>query len=220
MPKDFDNWEHKTFPLTEVKVDDAEGEFTGYASIFGVVDSYGDVVQPGAFKRTLKNKGKWPLFYAHNAADLPVGTITGAEDDKGLRIKGKLSMRTQKAQDVRALMQDGAIDGLSIGYQAVREGRDEETGNRLLKEINLWEVSLCPLRFEACPGARADAIKAAAEATDEKEDEKDIDPQKEKTATAPSPKESCDTSESASGPSLKDAADALAEIRASLFSRR
>lgn len=148
--------ETKEFPFVLTKMDDDEGTFTGYASIFNEVDSYGDVVVPGAFKRTLKNKKQFPILWSHNITE-PVGVITGQEDEKGLRVEGRLTKGVQRASELRALMRDKAVDGLSIGYQTIKEENDKESGARRLKEINLWEVSLCV--FQACPGANVAEVK-------------------------------------------------------------
>jgi HK97 family phage prohead protease len=146
----------KDFKFTVDNSDDEKGTFTGYASIFGAVDSYGDVVMPGAFKRTLKNKKQFPLLWSHNITE-PIGILTGEEDEKGLRIEGQLNLDVGRAVEVRSLMKQGAVDGLSIGYQVVKEGVDKETNARQLKEINLWEVSICV--FQACPDAVVDEVK-------------------------------------------------------------
>jgi HK97 family phage prohead protease len=134
-----------------------EGTFTGYASVFNVTDSYGDIVVPGAFKRTLKNKKQFPILWSHSILE-PVGVLTGVEDEKGLVVNGRLTKGVQKAQELRALMKDGAVNGLSIGYQVMKQEEDKEEDIRRLKEINLWEVSLCV--FQACPGANVTAVKS------------------------------------------------------------
>ena len=139
---------------------DEEGEagtFTGYASIFDVVDTYGDSVQKGAFKKTLREKKQFPLLWSHNI-DKPIGVISGTEDEKGLEVIGKLNLDVQLAREVRSLMVQGAIPGLSIGYNVNQEAIDRESGIRQLKEINLWEVSPCV--FQSCPDALVDDVKS------------------------------------------------------------
>ena len=146
----------KDFKFTVEDADDEKGAFTGYLSIFNVVDSYGDMVVPGAFKRTLKNKQQFPLLWSHNITE-PIGIFTGKEDERGLHIQGQLNLDVWRGREARALMKQGAVDGLSIGYQVVKEGVDKETNARLLKEINLWEGSVCV--FQACPEAVVDGVK-------------------------------------------------------------
>lgn len=133
------------------------GTFTGYASIFEAVDSYGDSVQRGAFRKTLREKGGKSLLWSHQL-DQPIGVWSAVEDDKGLVVTGKLNMKVQRAVEVRELMIQGAVTGLSIGYNVVKEQIDRETGVRQLKEIKLWEISPCV--FQACPGALIDGVKS------------------------------------------------------------
>lgn len=148
--------ETKEFKFTLTEVDEALGTFKGYASIWDAVDSYGDQVVKGAFKKTLKDRKKFPMLWSHKV-DEPIGVIAGVEDDKGLAVEGQLNLDVPRATWTRSLMKQGAIEGLSIGYQTVVEELDKATGTRKLKEIKLWEIS--PVVFQACPGATVDAVK-------------------------------------------------------------
>jgi len=152
------------FKFTLEEMADDVGTFTGYASVWGIVDSYGDVVQPGAFKRTIKNrKGKgFPMLWSHKV-DEPIGMIFPEEDDKGLKVKGVYNMDDPLAVRIRSHMKQGSVTGLSIGYQTVVEELDKESGTRKLKEIKLWEIS--PVVFPACEPAQADSgsVKSADE---------------------------------------------------------
>ena len=156
VPMEHKNIEFK-FTMNEGEAE--AGTFTGYASIFDMVDSYGDSVQKGAFKKTLKEKKKFPLLWVHDNYLVPVGIITGGEDDKGLDVEGHLNLDIELARDVRSAMKQGSVSGLSIGYNVVKELIDRESGIRQLKEINLWEISLCV--FQACPGAVVADVKSA-----------------------------------------------------------
>lgn len=142
------------FALQEL---DERGSFKGYASIFGALDSYNDVVEPGAFRKTLRENRQFPMLWSHDT-DQPLGVIRGEEDEKGLRVEGSFNMDVQKAVEIRSLVKQGAVNGLSIGYETVKEQPDKQTGARRLKEINLWEVSPCV--FQACPGALISEVKA------------------------------------------------------------
>jgi hypothetical protein len=143
---------------------DEKGTFTGHASIFDVVDSYGDVVAPGAFKRTLKHKkGEFPLLWSHDNSK-PIGVISAEEDTKGLKVRGTLNLDVQLAREIRSLMKQGAVTGLSIGYQTVKEDVDKERNARVLKEINLWEIST--VVFPACAPAQVEGVKAAGDLED------------------------------------------------------
>jgi len=149
--------EIKTFGFKADGVNE-DGTFSGYLSVFDVEDSYGDIVKQGAFKRTLKNQGKFPLLDQHNP-DWLLGDFTGEEDGKGLYIEGGLELEVQRAREKRALMRRGILTGLSIGFETVQEEWDKKKEVRLLKEIKLWEGSL--VTFPANDLARIDAVKTA-----------------------------------------------------------
>lgn len=155
--------------------DDAEAmSFEGYGAVFGNVDSYGDVIEPGAFAQYLaavKGGGQqWPAMllqhggYGMTAEDMtPIGVWTDlAEDGKGLRVAGKLA-DTPRGREVYALMKMDprpAINGLSIGYIAKEwEMRSKpEDPRRKLKRIDLLEIS--PVTFPANGKARVSAVKS------------------------------------------------------------
>lgn len=163
--------------ITELKFADNGGaamEFEGYGAVFGNVDSYGDVIQPGAFKRTLreaKKAGTWPSMllqhgggWAGSAEDMtPIGVWTDfSEDEKGLRITGRLA-DTSRGREVYTLLKmepRPAIDGLSIGYIAKKFENGTKPGEprRKLTDVELLEVSL--VTFPANPLARVDAVKS------------------------------------------------------------
>lgn len=138
--------------------------FEGYGSIFNVVDSYGDVVAPGAFRRTLKESkaaGRMPSLLWQHDPDDPCGVwLSMSEDEQGLFVRGKLS-DTGCGRDAYTLLKDGALSGLSIGFSLYPNGYkvDEKTGIRTLTAIKLWEVSL--VTFPANDPARVTAVKAA-----------------------------------------------------------
>lgn len=151
--------ETKDFKFTLTDVDEEKGTFKGYASVWGDVDSYGDAVKKGAFKKSLKETKLFPMLWSHNIVE-PIGVISGHEDDKGLAVEGSLNQDVQRGREVRSLMKQGAVTGLSIGYQTLLEELDKETGTRTLKEVKLWEIS--PVVFPACGTARATDVKADA----------------------------------------------------------
>lgn len=130
--------ETKDFKL-EIKELTEEGEFEGYAAIFDIMDSYNDVIEKGAFKKSLEEKPKIKILWQHSTLE-PIGIAEGKEDDKGLKIKGQLVLESSKAREIYYLMKKGIVDGLSIGYKAVKE--IFEGSIRRLKEIKLMEVSL------------------------------------------------------------------------------
>lgn len=140
----------------------ADGKFTGYGSVFGVVDSYKEVVAPGAFAASLAEratKGRpLPILWQHRA-DMPIGVYDEVvEDSKGLRVAGRLLIDgVALAREALALLTAKAVSGLSIGYWTRESNYDEKTGVRTLTKLDLEEVSL--VTFPANDAARVDAVK-------------------------------------------------------------
>ncbi len=142
--------------------DEDKGEFEGYASIFGNKDLGNDVVDMGAFKKSLRRRGPKgvKLLYQHDTKQ-PIGVFDKIrEDDRGLFVKGRLALGTQKGREVFELMKMGAIDGLSIGYKVDSKGYSYDQGGkrRRLKEVDLMEISA--VTFPMNPQATISAVKA------------------------------------------------------------
>jgi uncharacterized protein len=176
--KDSAILDRNAFGLCEVKFaedDDPETRmtFSGYGAMFGNVDSYGDVIEAGAFKKTLRDaqkSGQWPAMlmqhggWAMSADDLtPVGVWTAMEeDDKGLKVTGKLAatVRGNEAYALLKMSPRPAINGLSIGYYARKftVGTKADEPRRTLHEVDLVEVSL--VTFPANPKARIGSVKS------------------------------------------------------------
>lgn len=126
----------------------------GYACLFGVVDLGRDMVLPGAFAQSLKRRGASGvrLLYQHDPAE-PLGVWTEiAEDARGLLVRGRLSPHVARARECAALIAEGALDGLSIGFKAVEAHTDPRTRVRRISRIDLWEVSI--VTFPMQPSAR------------------------------------------------------------------
>ena len=143
--------------------DPAEGTIEGYASVFGLLDRGGDIVQPGAFKKSLadwrRKKSFPPILWQHDSS-APIGVWTElTEDDKGLKAVGRLVLDVPQAASARALIKAGAVKGLSIGYRTKQAELDRTTGARLLKEVELWEISA--VTFPMLPEATLTGAKAA-----------------------------------------------------------
>ncbi len=153
----------RDFDLTDLEVK-AEGDgykLVGYGSVFGVEDSYGDVVAPGAFKDSIREiaaRGrKLPMLWQHRSSE-PIGVWTSlVEDGKGLKLEGDMIKGVQVAEEARLRAQAGAVTGLSIGYYVRDSSRDEKTGIVTLKKVDLVETSL--VTFPANDDARVDAVK-------------------------------------------------------------
>lgn len=143
-------------PALEFKAD-GEGRIEGYASRFGEIDKGGDSVAKGAYSASLSRNPRVKMLWQHDASQ-PIGVWEDVkEDDTGLRVKGRLLDATEKGREAKALIEAGAIDGLSIGYRTVDAARGDK-GERILKEVELWEVSL--VTFPMQPSARVTAHKA------------------------------------------------------------
>lgn len=140
-----------------------DARISGYASVFGVCDTGGDVVEQGAYSEGLKALGKGGgrvrMLWQHDPAQ-PIGIWDEVrEDDRGLHVSGRLLTQVARGREAVALLKAGALDGLSIGYRVRRATRDAK-GRRLLTAVELWEVSL--VTFPMLPVARvtgkADAL--------------------------------------------------------------
>lgn len=146
----------KTLKLEDVdlKMEGETGKFSGYASVFGGVDSYGDTIIKGAFESALRN-GKPKMFFNHEWS-MPIGKwLKAKEDDHGLFVEGELTPDLSLAADVRAAMKHGTLDGLSIGgYLKAGDYEETEKGRIIRKWSNLMEVS--PVVFPADSAARID----------------------------------------------------------------
>ncbi len=138
----------------------------GYASVFGKADQGGDVVQAGAYARSLRGlRGggrRVKMLWQHDPAQ-PIGVWDEVrEDSTGLYVKGRILTEVARGREAAALLAAGAIDGLSIGYRTRRAEKDSG-GRRLLSELELWEVSLVtfPMLPDARVGAKADDTAVA-----------------------------------------------------------
>ncbi|MGY4288880.1 HK97 family phage prohead protease [Bradyrhizobium sp. LM2.7] len=164
------------FDVREVKFSsDKAGAFSGYGAIFGNVDSYGDVIEKGAFKDTLRaweDKGKYPpMLLQHGGgmfggtADdlLPIGKWTSMEENsKGLKVEGELfALATERGQYIYEGLKAGALDGMSIGYRTIKYRNGAKAGEprRYLEQLDLMELSI--VTFPANDKARVGAVKNA-----------------------------------------------------------
>lgn len=151
------------------------GTFEGYGAVFGNVDSYGDVMQKGSFKDTLKDWKKLkrlpPMLVQHggwmmtDSDALPIGKWEEMdEDDTGLKVKGRLiNLDTERGKQIYGAMQEGVLDGMSIGYRAKEFvlGTKPEEPRRILKKVDLVELSV--VTFPANGAARVSAVKSAGD---------------------------------------------------------
>ena len=158
--------DYKRLPIAFAQIkmeDDDEMVFSGYASVFGGVDSYGDTIIKGAYMETLQNRER-PIRMRWNHFGPVIGKYNEIrEDDTGLFVRGELTPGHSVAQDVHASMKHGAIDGLSIGFRI----KDHETidGVRHLKAIDLIEISV--VEEPADLGAKIGDVKYMREMIDQ-----------------------------------------------------
>lgn len=156
-------------PVLEIKALKETGEFEGYGSTFGGdPDTYGDVIAPGAYSESLaahRARGTMPkMFWQHDSGQ-PIGKWTEAEeDDRGLMMRGKLNMGVQRGKEAYALLKEGDIDGLSIGYRIKEYSVDTDTGVWTLEKLDLFEVSV--VSIGANENATISSVKAAKAAYD------------------------------------------------------
>ncbi len=135
------------------------GSFSGYASLFGRVDLGRDVIERGAFARSLRTRGAAGIrmLFQHDP-NQPIGTWSELKEDAhGLFVRGRLTEGVSRAQEVLNLMRGRALDGLSIGFRAVKARTDSITGVRRILEADLWEISV--VTFPMMPDARIDRVK-------------------------------------------------------------
>lgn len=145
----------------ECKAVNDDGTFEGYGSVFGVIDSYKEVVAPGAFTDSLsalKQQQRMPaLLWQHRSGE-PIGVYTEMrEDNIGLHVKGRLALKTVRGAEAHELLKMRALSGLSIGFVTREDSYDKVAGVRTLKKLDLWEVSL--VTFPANDAARVSAVK-------------------------------------------------------------
>lgn len=140
-----------------------ENKFEGYASFFNNIDAYDDIIERGAFKKTIaENKGRVKVLWQHDASE-PIGIPEDMqEDDNGLYVKAKISM-TDTGKKAMTLIRDGVITEMSIGYDVIKD-EYKMMGNRkvrMLKEVRLWEFS--PVTFAANDKAKIMKMRSLLE---------------------------------------------------------
>jgi HK97 family phage prohead protease len=157
--------EHKELNLAQCEVKmGAEGslKFSGYASVFDGLDSYGDTIKAGAYKNTIADRDR-PVQLRWNHFGPVIGKFTEIyEDEKGLFVSGELTKGHSTAEDTAALLRHGAISGMSIGYSV--KDSEQQGVVRLLKEIDLYEISI--VESPADNNAHISSVKSATKLKD------------------------------------------------------
>ncbi len=170
---------HQRTVLVRASADDAG--FSGHASDFWSVDSYGTAIAPGAFKKTISERGdKIPVLWQHNP-DWPIGKPTTLkEDDQGLAFDAAVVEESQYGKEAMLLLRGGVPLGMSFGFETIKSRRYEEADEdhldwsnapawlrdpaereylRIIEEVRLWEISL--VTFPANENATVDDVRAA-----------------------------------------------------------
>jgi HK97 family phage prohead protease len=146
----------------EIKATGKDGTFTGYAAIFNNVDLGDDIIVPGAFKSAkTTSDGKLRIAIGHRL-DRLAGKASFHQDERGLRVEGNLTLGVSYVRDNYELMREGVLDGLSVGFNIMRDGAtyEERAGRqvRVIQAAELWEFSIVP--FGMNPEALVDSVKA------------------------------------------------------------
>lgn len=128
--------------VTEMKANTESNTITGHASMFGNIDAHKDIVLAGAYKKTIQeNKDRIKLLWQHDVFE-PIGKPTHLqEDSKGLYFEAKIS-NTETGKKAITLIRDGVLNEMSIGYNVIKDDYDTKRNARLLKEIQLFEISI------------------------------------------------------------------------------
>lgn len=141
------------------------GEFTGLGAVYGELDLQGDVIERGAFRKSINEQSDgYPLLWSHRQ-DTPVGLAKLEDDSKGLRVHGRIDRQDPDGEIAYQRVQKKLVKGLSIGYtvpnaSAVKYAAD---GTRYLSEVRLHEMSLVVV--PAQPGAQILTVKQLGDAT-------------------------------------------------------
>ena len=151
--------DRKAFALDLKREPDQDGIFEGYASVFGVVDQGMDVVERGAFAKSLGRR-KVKMLWQHET-DKPIGVWEDIhEDERGLFVRGRILKEVDKGREAMALLKAGAIDSMSIGYRTIEAMPEGDGRVRRLLEVDLFEISL--VTFPMLPDAQVTGVKSIA----------------------------------------------------------
>ena len=148
------------FDQTEIKFigDGSKGTFEGYASVFNNTDADGDIILPGAFAGVIANQSrKVAMFFNHQTRAIPVGKWDAMhEDDKGLFVRGQLTPGLSLAEDLKAAMQHGTVEGMSVGFSVGPDDYTVGTSGLIFKNISyLREISVCTFPANELAGVTA-----------------------------------------------------------------
>jgi uncharacterized protein len=149
-------------PWFELKELSEDGSFTGIASVYGVEDLGGDVIDKGAFSKTIKENETIPILFQHDAREV-IGEGSVKEWQGKLLLTARLDMTDPVAVKAHSKMKAKLIKGLSIGFSTIKSTWADVEGRmiRHIQELKLWEVSV--VTFPMLPGAQVTRVKSAEE---------------------------------------------------------
>lgn len=144
----------------EIKEVKESGTFSGIAAVCGTEDLGGDVIDKGAFRKTINDNPIVPVLWQHKSDEV-IGEGTLSEWQGRLLLKGKLDMDDPTAQKAHRKMMNGLVKGLSIGFQTIKSTWEDIEGRmiRHIQEMKLWEVSV--VTFPMMPQAQVTRVKSA-----------------------------------------------------------
>lgn len=148
---------YKAIKIADIKANIDKGIIEGYASHFGNKDSHGDIIQKGAFAKTInENSSRVKVLWQHDMRE-PIGKpLSMVEDEKGLFTTSKIS-ETEIGKKALILARDGVLNEMSIGFNVIKEEYDKSKNVNIIKEVKLWEYSL--VTFASNPMAMVTDIK-------------------------------------------------------------
>lgn len=146
----------------EIKSVGEDGTFSGIASVYGVQDSYGDIIEKGAFTKTLQENPEVPILWQHDDSEV-IGKGTVTENGSRIMLSGQLDLEDQTAVKAYRKMKNKLVKGLSIGFMSIKRTFGEEDGKyiRRIQELKLMEVSV--VTFPALQQAQITSVKSTDE---------------------------------------------------------
>jgi HK97 family phage prohead protease len=117
-----------------------DGSFEGLLAVYNNKDLGGDLIEPGAFTKTIKENGPEVVLLWQHKSDRPIGTLQLIDSPTALKVKGQIAMEVPDGLNAYRLIKAKVIKGMSIGYDTIKD--QVENGVRLLKEVRLWEGSI------------------------------------------------------------------------------
>jgi uncharacterized protein len=159
-----------------------KGEFTGVASHYGSKDYANDIVVKGAFTQSIRENNNKVVLLLHHKIDEPVGLVEIEDSNEALMVRGKINLDVTKGREAFALMKQGAITGLSVGFLKEKWDFDPVKQARIIQKGNLKEISL--VTFPCNEKTKIDLMSVKSEDLASKEDTKDIVPEIKNSMTA------------------------------------